>query len=653
MRLSAKIKPANNCNLRSEGEFVNQSQQSHYLRNIRGLRELDQNFLNSVPKTSTVAAQDHLFLTYNARRFTRSEDVNKLRRVYGLTSLLLARLAPFSIPTFRDCRPLKWYASGAGSLNNKKSIANVEHTLRYLQRAALEALIFHGIRWLEEKIQPWQHSWLQERQLDFGWFSEWPNSRRPLSTTWPWNIKPSLVVLWGVCWMFYDNSTRSAAELRQQLEDEGVESSVWARHTPRTASSNQHNHVTRWMTGGSSSKTSLGFQAPTWLSREEAPGGEAGVATANARHANCTPEYTTTLPGYQSSHPPIFSPYINSYPVVSPGPVCDPPLEWPQNQGSYSLPVPPRNLGNDPLQTSPPAHRHSAPSSVATFSPDYNIWQDSLIHQPQHSQLQPQPPVPNLWRSVPSGSDTHQPYAPFVHQATPQRDTRPSRAAVALSPSLRLPMGHMQNYPSPHSEVSKDETKSSYFSILPGNDMSPTMMHAASPSVESHPSPSSTGRKGEEPPRDASGQMTCNHPTCADTPPVFARRCEWTKHMDKHNRPRENLQEHLRRVHRQVGEAEVEKSAPTDVISPAATQPRRKRRHFDDEDDDQAKPILRESKKRRGNDDGSDSEKTSADEGSRADWSVQVKKLRKELREKEERLKRLEQTVELLTSRLT
>lgn len=239
MRLSAKIKPANNCNLRSEGEFVNQSQQSHYLRNIRGLRELDQNFLNSVPKTSTVAAQDHLFLTYNARRFTRSEDVNKLRRVYGLTSLLLARLAPFSIPTFRDCRPLKWYASGAGSLNNKKSIANVEHTLRYLQRAALEALIFHGIRWLEEKIQPWQHSWLQERQLDFGWFSEWPNSRRPLSTTWPWNIKPSLVVLWGVCWMFYDNSTRSAAELRQQLEDEGVESSVWARHTPRTASSNQ------------------------------------------------------------------------------------------------------------------------------------------------------------------------------------------------------------------------------------------------------------------------------------------------------------------------------------------------------------------------------------------------------------------------------
>jgi hypothetical protein len=46
------------------------------------------------------------------------------------------------------------------------------------------------------------HLW-SRRILDQGWwFFEWPNGRRPLSSTWPWNIKPSLVVLWGVCWMF-------------------------------------------------------------------------------------------------------------------------------------------------------------------------------------------------------------------------------------------------------------------------------------------------------------------------------------------------------------------------------------------------------------------------------------------------------------------
>ncbi len=35
-------------------------------------------------------------------------------------------------------------------------------------------------------------------------FSEFPNKLRPLCTTMPWTIWPCLVVLWGVCWMFFD-----------------------------------------------------------------------------------------------------------------------------------------------------------------------------------------------------------------------------------------------------------------------------------------------------------------------------------------------------------------------------------------------------------------------------------------------------------------
>jgi hypothetical protein len=36
-----------------------------------------------------------------------------------------------------------------------------------------------------------------------GWFFEWPGRRHPLNSTWPWaDVKPSLLVLWGVCWMF-------------------------------------------------------------------------------------------------------------------------------------------------------------------------------------------------------------------------------------------------------------------------------------------------------------------------------------------------------------------------------------------------------------------------------------------------------------------
>lgn len=36
----------------------------------------------------------------------------------------------------------------------------------------------------------------------YGACSGYRNNRRLLSTTWPWNIKAALVVLWGVCWMF-------------------------------------------------------------------------------------------------------------------------------------------------------------------------------------------------------------------------------------------------------------------------------------------------------------------------------------------------------------------------------------------------------------------------------------------------------------------
>jgi hypothetical protein len=34
-------------------------------------------------------------------------------------------------------------------------------------------------------------------------FSEFSGTLRPPCTTMPWTIWPALVILWGVCWMFY------------------------------------------------------------------------------------------------------------------------------------------------------------------------------------------------------------------------------------------------------------------------------------------------------------------------------------------------------------------------------------------------------------------------------------------------------------------
>jgi hypothetical protein len=40
-------------------------------------------------------------------------------------------------------------------------------------------------------------------QILFRSFSIFPGTVRPRCTTMPWTIWPALVVLWGVCWMFY------------------------------------------------------------------------------------------------------------------------------------------------------------------------------------------------------------------------------------------------------------------------------------------------------------------------------------------------------------------------------------------------------------------------------------------------------------------
>ena len=89
------------------------------------------------------------------------------------------------------------------NLDFAKYSANLEHLLLCLQQAALAALIHLSLKLIEAEALRWINFRRRLVQVIEGWFAEWPGGRHPLSTTWPWTIKSSLVILWGVCWKFH------------------------------------------------------------------------------------------------------------------------------------------------------------------------------------------------------------------------------------------------------------------------------------------------------------------------------------------------------------------------------------------------------------------------------------------------------------------
>ncbi len=152
-----------------------------------------------------IAAQDRLFLQYDLHLVGITESTNELD--YLLSSIhVLGRQQDWSgTHTVRRSSGLAEDPLG-GESSCDKLAANFQYILGNLQQITLDAILRHYLQTAEAYILRWQFRWQCSKRIGEGWFAEWPNSHRPLSTTWPWNIKPSLLVLWGVCWMFHGPS---------------------------------------------------------------------------------------------------------------------------------------------------------------------------------------------------------------------------------------------------------------------------------------------------------------------------------------------------------------------------------------------------------------------------------------------------------------
>ena len=195
------------------------------IRYHRFLNELEIHATHGNHSLPFFAAQVQPFLQHDLA-LVGITNINKFEKLSCVKSALTNRLQDQS--GSHAVRKSSGLAEAlSGELDWDKFAAYYQPILWRLQRTALEAMIHDYLKIVGPHILRWHFHWQHSKRTGEGWFTEWPNNHRPLSTTWPWNIKPSLLVLWGVCWMFYgspenDNESptrnpRGAERLRGNL----------------------------------------------------------------------------------------------------------------------------------------------------------------------------------------------------------------------------------------------------------------------------------------------------------------------------------------------------------------------------------------------------------------------------------------------------
>jgi hypothetical protein len=183
---------------------------SNYLCRTRLAKSLDERLqLPSVLSFTECAKSNKLFLKYqqihfqSRSRLCPTDVAQSLGIVEEMKDAFKGLLKSADLCCFKSNPEL--YVAGA--VLDDIFAANFAHLLLSLRGQLVEELI----RQVSEAVMA--DLWAYHRMCKFwDWFTEFPKGVRPVSTTWPWSIKPSLAVLWGVCWMFYPGVHQQPSE---------------------------------------------------------------------------------------------------------------------------------------------------------------------------------------------------------------------------------------------------------------------------------------------------------------------------------------------------------------------------------------------------------------------------------------------------------
>lgn len=173
----------------------------------RLLSELGQSVNSSGHDLDTIAKDNSLFLGRRSDFHVERLSLHELNELLVVVKDLLDTIRRISSVQ----EGVRTICEGNELLDFKVDrlyLANLEHLLLCLQYQLIRLLIGQCVELLHRHLLDCRRN--QSRNID-EWFFEFPNVQRPASTTWPWSIKPSLAVIWGVCWMFYDHTGDNTA----------------------------------------------------------------------------------------------------------------------------------------------------------------------------------------------------------------------------------------------------------------------------------------------------------------------------------------------------------------------------------------------------------------------------------------------------------
>ncbi|KAK5170403.1 uncharacterized protein LTR77_004991 [Saxophila tyrrhenica] len=523
---------------------------------------------NSESRSLIAVAKDHqLFLT---RKADLHIERPSLKDVIQLLVVVKDLLSTLRRPT-RSRAGVKTLVEGNELLDltlDETVNANLEHLLLCLKDQLIRLLVSKLVDLVQKQLVECQRD--QNRHCE-NWFFEFPDSRHPLSTTWPWSIRPSLAVLWGVCWMFYDFSEQY--DFPEALSPAALAQigSVLQHFNRQQQQSPQSNYC---------------HLAQVNLQPAVDPRSPRSTPTSHSlfpnmaqpqHHRGLNVPFTSAGPPDQAAHASAHRvTAYNSYSAAPPA-SAHPYLQQ-HHQNLQTLVLPEENLASHHLSGS------NFPDS--TYAADIEQWEPEATPGQQFvdaswQQFQAQDLPPHSRNFAPPGIRliTDPGILPALHQqpqayhnstsvssasTLPLRESPYNRYGPNLSPldaqypHMHPPDEKMQNTPprSPHAieaasmgeQLSRKRSheqmaaESMRYVAAPVNmAVQPNLdgqsrAGSVSSQVDLSPPIKNIAIKRGNPPTNAQGKFACDYSEeCAGL--IFDRKCEWSKHMDKHDRP--------------------------------------------------------------------------------------------------------------------